>query len=296
MHPQEVPVALGRLVPPAYRPVLANRVFRRLIIGFGVSYLGDGMSFGFGVTLRYSDETSVARAENASHPIFQGPFLPVGTTWTGGAFGHATVSGAGLTPLLANSGNDRSVLGEKGFGNGWVIFGGMTTDNNHQPQPEAQNLRANILAYANGQIIPPANLPPAILTQPASQAVLAGQTVTLNASAYGSRPLSLQWFFNGQLLPNATNASLILTSVTTNQAGGYKLVASNALGVATSERATLTVSLQGPRITLHPISRSGGIRSSFRRSDQLRSEATSTGMVRRRVGGRVGVSGLSGGA
>ncbi|WP_338118133.1 MFS transporter [Streptomyces coryli] len=29
----------------AYRPVLANRVFRRLILGFVVSYLGDGMSF-----------------------------------------------------------------------------------------------------------------------------------------------------------------------------------------------------------------------------------------------------------
>ncbi len=36
---------LERLVPAAYRPVLANRVFRRLILGFAVSYLGDGMSF-----------------------------------------------------------------------------------------------------------------------------------------------------------------------------------------------------------------------------------------------------------
>jgi MFS family permease len=36
---------LGRLVPAAYRPVLANRVLRRLILGFAVSYLGDGMSF-----------------------------------------------------------------------------------------------------------------------------------------------------------------------------------------------------------------------------------------------------------
>ncbi|MFV8184244.1 MFS transporter [Streptomyces spinosirectus] len=36
---------IRRLVPPAYRPVLANEVFRRLFLGFGVSYLGDGMSF-----------------------------------------------------------------------------------------------------------------------------------------------------------------------------------------------------------------------------------------------------------
>jgi MFS family permease len=40
-----VPSLLGRLVPSAYRPVLTNRVFRRLIVGFAVSYLGDGMSF-----------------------------------------------------------------------------------------------------------------------------------------------------------------------------------------------------------------------------------------------------------
>ncbi|RKN39728.1 MFS transporter [Streptomyces hoynatensis] len=35
----------ARLVPSAYRPVLGNRVFRRLLLGFAVSYLGDGMSF-----------------------------------------------------------------------------------------------------------------------------------------------------------------------------------------------------------------------------------------------------------
>lgn len=38
-------MTLRRLVPSAYGPVLANRVFRRLILGFAVSYLGDGMSF-----------------------------------------------------------------------------------------------------------------------------------------------------------------------------------------------------------------------------------------------------------
>jgi MFS family permease len=40
-----VPWGFRRLVPSAYRPVVANRVFRRLILGFAVSYLGDGMSF-----------------------------------------------------------------------------------------------------------------------------------------------------------------------------------------------------------------------------------------------------------
>jgi predicted MFS family arabinose efflux permease len=45
VHLHEVPLVLRRLVPSAYRPVLANRVFRRLILGFAVSYVGDGMSF-----------------------------------------------------------------------------------------------------------------------------------------------------------------------------------------------------------------------------------------------------------
>lgn len=39
------PGVLRRLVPAAYRPVLENRIFRRLILGFAVSFLGDGMSF-----------------------------------------------------------------------------------------------------------------------------------------------------------------------------------------------------------------------------------------------------------
>jgi MFS family permease len=38
-------LVLQHLIPSAYRPVLANRVFRRLLLGFAISYLGDGMSF-----------------------------------------------------------------------------------------------------------------------------------------------------------------------------------------------------------------------------------------------------------
>jgi MFS family permease len=38
-------MVLQSVVPASYREVLANRVFRRLTVGFGVSYLGDGMSF-----------------------------------------------------------------------------------------------------------------------------------------------------------------------------------------------------------------------------------------------------------
>jgi MFS family permease len=38
-------LVLRRFIPSAYRPVLANRGFQRLLLGFAISYLGDGMSF-----------------------------------------------------------------------------------------------------------------------------------------------------------------------------------------------------------------------------------------------------------
>lgn len=110
---------------------------------------GDGMSFGFdGTNLIYSYFTNNAEAADPGHPIFAGPFTPVGTNWTGGSFGHARVEGEGLTNLIWDEfATSNIVLAEKSFGDGIAIFGGMTTNNFHSPLTEAANLRANIIAY-----------------------------------------------------------------------------------------------------------------------------------------------------
>jgi len=110
---------------------------------------GDGMSFGFdGTSLDYAYYTSNATAADPGHPIFAGPFTPVGTDWTGSSFGHAIVSGTGLSTVIADLFNiSAAVLTEKEWGSGKVMFGGMTTYNFHTPLTEAANLRANILAY-----------------------------------------------------------------------------------------------------------------------------------------------------
>ena len=110
---------------------------------------GDGMSFGFGGTeLIYAYFTNNAEAADPGHPIFAGPFTPVGTNWTGGSFGHARIDGDGLTNLIwAEFATTNIVAAEKAFGDGKVIFGGMTTNNFHSPATEAANLRANIIAY-----------------------------------------------------------------------------------------------------------------------------------------------------
>jgi subtilisin family serine protease len=110
--------------------------------------IGDGMSFGFGgVQLVYSDFSGPGTASDGSHPIFVGPSTPVGTSFSGNWFSHASVHGGGITPLILDDTGD-ATLAELAWGSGIVLFGGMTTDNFHLPQPEASNLRANIIAYA----------------------------------------------------------------------------------------------------------------------------------------------------
>jgi hypothetical protein len=93
--------------------------------------------------------STTGTAVNPANPIFNGPFTPVGTSWTGNFFAHALVVGDGsLYPLI--NGVAGPVLGELWPGLGHVMVGAMTEPTFHNPQPQAFNLRANILAYAAG--------------------------------------------------------------------------------------------------------------------------------------------------
>jgi hypothetical protein len=83
--------------------------------------------------------------------------------------------------------------------------------------------------------------PPLITVQPFGLSVNLGATVTLRVTALGSMPMVFQWYFNGQLLSGATNASITLSGVDSTQAGTYEAVVSNPAGVASSQPATLMV-------------------------------------------------------
>ncbi len=84
-------------------------------------------------------------------------------------------------------------------------------------------------------------LPASIATQPLSQTVAKGTNVALLVVASGTGPIGYRWRFNGATLPGATNATLNLSNVQTNNAGNYTVVVSNAWGSATSAVATLSV-------------------------------------------------------
>ena len=83
--------------------------------------------------------------------------------------------------------------------------------------------------------------PPAILTQPVSQSVVAGANAGFSVTASGTAPLSYQWRFNGTNLSGATSTSLTLAGVQPANAGSYTVAVTNSAGSATSAAAVLTV-------------------------------------------------------
>jgi hypothetical protein len=88
---------------------------------------------------------------------------------------------------------------------------------------------------------------PYFLTQPSSQTVTNGTSLTFSATAGGQSPLNYQWLFNGTNLPAGGNISgttsnvLSITAATTNNAGNYSLIVTNSYGSVTSGVAVLNV-------------------------------------------------------
>jgi hypothetical protein len=100
-------------------------------------------------------------------------------------------------------------------------------------------------------------LPPTITFDPVSSTNLAGSTVSFSAAATGTAPLAYSWLkagfavTNGGRISGANSNGLTITNLQPSDAAGYAFVASNAVGVATSAVATLTV-LFAPTIVAQP--------------------------------------------
>lgn len=92
----------------------------------------------------------------------------------------------------------------------------------------------------------PDQVPPAIVTQPASLACYAGGRATFFVEAAGTLPLTYHWLFNDGVIPEATNSSLALSNLTLALAGRYSVVVSNSAGWVVSEPGLLTVRTPDP--------------------------------------------------
>jgi len=76
--------------------------------------------------------------------------------------------------------------------------------------------------------------------------------VTLSVEAWGTGPLSYQWFDNGQAIDGATNKILPLPGIQAANAGLYSLVVSNVFGSATNPPAQVVVEPSGVSLRLYP--------------------------------------------
>ena len=82
---------------------------------------------------------------------------------------------------------------------------------------------------------------PVIWTNPVSQCMVPGGQVTFSILARGTDPLSYQWQHSGLDIADATNASLTLSRVGTNDQGAYRAVVNNVHGQVISSNATLSL-------------------------------------------------------
>ena len=93
---------------------------------------------------------------------------------------------------------------------------------------------------------------PSITTDPNSQTVCTGDSVTFMAGASGTPAPTYQWRLDGEDIDGATGSSYTIDPVDPNHAGSYDCVATNTCGSATSETASLTVNL-APTISVPPV-------------------------------------------
>ena len=95
---------------------------------------------------------------------------------------------------------------------------------------------------------------PAIVTQPISQAVTAGQVAAFSVTCTGTAPLTYQWQKNGANISGATAATYTTPATSASDNGTqFTVLVSNGAGTVTSNVAMLSVNT-APSITNQPTS------------------------------------------
>jgi alpha-tubulin suppressor-like RCC1 family protein len=98
-------------------------------------------------------------------------------------------------------------------------------------------------------VLTPLPTPPFVVFQPQPVTVICGEAASFQGTGDGARPLFYQWLFQGAPVSGATQTSLNIQNVTSNQVGLYSIVVTNAFGSVTSPPAQLSLVVQTPAIT-----------------------------------------------
>ena len=223
---------------------------------------GNQSSFWFGATnnglLYFQVSGTGSQRTNVS---LMGPVLPT-NQWT---FVVATYDGAALRlyvngTLAAQRGYSGGIFpGNQNLGIGGVPLSNTSTSVAYPFNGSIDEVCIYNRALTDSEIQDIYNAdvsgmclqPPTIVSQPQSQAVPLGEDVLFSVGVQGNRPLRYQWYFNTRAVPGATNSSLVLERIRTNQAGAYSVTVINSVGFARSDTANLTL-LPAPACTHAP--------------------------------------------
>jgi len=144
---------------------------------------------------------------------------------------------------LAN-GTDRMTINQDNFQNNngiRISYTYIAPTNGFILLTQTPTLTANTMhTYGFANVETSLNLMPMVGLQPSSQVTTPGSSATLSITAGGARPLTFQWYQNGNTLAGQTTRFLTLANISSANLGGYSVVVSNANGMATSQVANLT--------------------------------------------------------
>ena len=103
----------------------------------------------------------------------------------------------------------------------------------------------------NGIQTPVPDFAPQITAAPVgSTELLVGDSITISASASGTRPFTFSWLKNGEVIPGETSSTLTLTDMQEGDSGEYSVRVTNTAGTVDSAAATVTVNpLPPPDLT-----------------------------------------------
>ena len=95
---------------------------------------------------------------------------------------------------------------------------------------------------------------PYITNQPSIISVLANSNALITIGVIGTPPLTFQWSFNGSVIANTRNSTLIVSNAQSINEGIYTVTVSNNLGTASSMNMFLRIVPAGAKIVSAPVS------------------------------------------
>ena len=189
---------------------------------------------------------------------------PASQTVTAGQTASFSVVATGTAPLAYQWRKNNAAISSATSAS-YTTPATTSSDNGAQFTVVVSNSAGSVTSNAATLTVNAAAVAPSITTQPASQTVIAGQTATFIVAATGTAPLTYQWRKNGAVIPGATSPTYSTPATKTADNGAqFTVVVTNSAGSATSNAATLTVTVPLPTVsslTLSPASVIGGTSS-----------------------------------